>query len=87
MPTESKDFSGKSVKEKKMAVCELLSVCGFFQKYENSLNMACKGFITTYCKGPQMDECKRKIYRQEHGVPPDDDMMPTGQQVPETYRG
>jgi hypothetical protein len=63
--------------------CELLSVCGFFKKYQNTKELACRGFIAQYCKGDKMDQCKRKAFRKEHGVPPEDDMMPTGQIVKE----
>jgi hypothetical protein len=28
-----------------------------------------------------MDQCKRKQYRKEHGVPPSDDMMPSGHMI------
>ena len=59
--------------------CELLSTCGFFRKHQSSKNLACKGFITTYCKGSKMNECKRLEYRNKNGVPPIDDMMPSGQ--------
>ncbi len=62
--------------------CELLETCGFFKKYEDSLDLACRGFIKSYCKGEKMDECARKIYRREHGQPPHDDMMPSGQEIP-----
>jgi len=58
--------------------CELLEKCGFFKKYGESNELACKGFVLTYCKGDKMDRCKRKEYREKHGVPPDDDMMPNG---------
>ncbi len=60
------------------AECELLNTCGFFKKYQDTKSMACKGFIQMYCKGDKMDECKRKQYRQEHGKPPIDEMMPNG---------
>lgn len=69
-----------------MADCELLATCGFFDKYRNSLDMACKGFLKTYCYGPQMVDCKRKAYRQANGKAPLDDMLPTGQMMPEQYR-
>ena len=59
--------------------CELLKTCGFFKKYQSVKDLACKGFIKLYCKGPRMDECKRKQYRTEHGEPPPDDMLPSGQ--------
>ena len=58
--------------------CELLVKCGFFKKYESTKDLVCKGFISMYCKGPKMDECKRLEYRKTHGTPPSDDMMPTG---------
>ena len=59
--------------------CNYLETCGFFRKYHESKNLACKGFISLYCKGLKMDQCKRLEYRKEHGVPPEDDMMPSGQ--------
>jgi hypothetical protein len=60
-----------------MASCELLDTCGFFRKYQSSLEMACRGFINSYCHGLLMDDCKRKQFREEHGEPPHDDMMPS----------
>ena len=66
--------------------CELLEKCGFFLKYRNTLNLACRGFIKTYCEGEKMDECKRKAYRLQHGQAPADDMMPSGQMMPEEYK-
>jgi hypothetical protein len=59
--------------------CELLSKCGFFKKYADTKELACKGFISQYCQGPKQKECKRMEYRLKHGIPPSDDMMPTGQ--------
>jgi len=67
--------------------CDLLDKCGFFKKYQDSLDLACRGFIKTYCRGGQMDECARKKHRAEHGAPPEDDMMPSGQMIPASYRG
>ena len=59
--------------------CELLATCGFFKKYRATKNLACQGLIQQYCKGPMMNQCKRKQYRKQHGSPPPDDMMPAGQ--------
>jgi hypothetical protein len=59
--------------------CEHLEKCGFFKKYQETKNLACRGFINLYCKGPKMSECKRLEYRNKNGVPPSDDMMPNGQ--------
>lgn len=52
--------------------CELLETCGFFRKYQSSLDLACRGFIKSYCKGAKMDDCERKRHRRENGVPPVD---------------
>jgi hypothetical protein len=64
-----------------MQECELLGNCGFFKKHSEAKSLACQGFIKNYCKGEKMDECKRKKYRQEHGSPPHEDMMPNGQMI------
>lgn len=69
-----------------MADCELLEQCGFFRKYQDSLDLACRGFVKSYCKGPKMDECERKRYRREQGVAPVDDMLPTGQMMPKEFQ-
>ena len=58
--------------------CELLEKCGFFREFQNINELACRGFINRYCKGPDMNKCQRKEYRQKHGNPPPDDMMPNG---------
>lgn len=63
--------------------CELLGMCGFFKKFQDTKELACKGFIAQYCKGDKMDLCERKKYRKEHGVPPDDNMMPNGMVISE----
>ena len=69
-----------------MADGELLEKCGFFNKYKESLNLACRGFIKNYCCGPMMNDCKRKAFRKEHNSAPPDDMMPTGQMMPKEYQ-
>jgi hypothetical protein len=61
--------------------CEMLPKCGFFKKYQAVKDLACRGFIRMYCRGPKMEECVRKQYRVKHGVPPSDDMMPSGQTI------
>jgi hypothetical protein len=61
--------------------CELLAKCGFFAKYQATKDLACRGFINVYCRGDKMNECRRKQYRQQHGVAPSDDMMPNGSMI------
>lgn len=67
-----------------MTECNLLGTCGFFKKYQEAQDMACRSFIKSFCKGEKMDLCKRKEYRAQHGAPPNDDMMPTGQIIPKS---
>jgi hypothetical protein len=59
--------------------CELLNTCQFFKKYNETKNLACKGFIASYCRGPKMNQCQRMEYRKKNNCPPSDDMMPNGQ--------
>ncbi len=61
-----------------MNKCELFEKCGFFSRYRKTSNVACRGFIALYCKGPKLNECKRKEYMQQHGQPPEDNMLPNG---------
>jgi hypothetical protein len=61
--------------------CELLANCGFFKKYQSTNDIACKGLIRQYCKGPLMDRCKRKEYRTKHNAAPPDEMMPSGRML------
>ena len=61
--------------------CELLEKCGFFRKYRETKDLACRGFLHMYCQGPKMIECKRKEYRRQHGAAPPDDMMPNGMMI------
>ena len=69
-----------------MADCELLQTCGFFRKYQDTLNLACRGFIKSYCKGSKVEECERKKYRKQNGAPPVDEMLPSGQMMPKDYQ-
>jgi hypothetical protein len=55
-------------------MCELLAKCGFFKKYQAVNDLACRGFIGQYCKGPKISQCARKKYREEYGKPPVNDM-------------
>jgi hypothetical protein len=64
-----------------MQECDQLATCGFFQKYQNTKQLACRGFINQYCRGGKMAQCKRLAYKREHGEEPPDDMMPSGHMV------
>ena len=59
--------------------CEFLGGCAFFNEYKEILGSgAYKGFVSMYCDGKRMEECKRRQYRLEHGKPPAVDMLPNG---------
>ncbi len=58
--------------------CKKLKKCRFFKKYEKTNDLACKGFIKTYCKGEKMHACKRREYMEKKACAPPDDMMPNG---------
>ena len=49
--------------------CASLSGCGFFRKYQLSQSSSCKSFISNYCTGEKMSECKRKEYKLNHWCP------------------
>ncbi|MFZ2491419.1 MAG: hypothetical protein WA208_08030 [Thermoanaerobaculia bacterium] len=68
-----------------MADCENLLRCGFFIKYQETLDLACRGFINQYCSGPKQLECARRTFKVQHGHPPDDDMLPSGQMMPKSF--
>lgn len=68
-----------------MADCENLVRCGFFTKYRETLDLACRGFINQYCSGPKQFECERRVFKTQHGFAPDDDMLPSGQMMPKSY--
>ena len=70
-----------------MGDCEMLSACGFFKKYQQTSNLACRGFMRTYCQGPEQVNCRRREFRRENGCAPNDDMLPTGQMMPKSFGG
>lgn len=58
--------------------CQFLEGCAFFLKYKERLGGAYDGFVSRYCKGPKLEECKRRQFRLEKGAPPAEDMLPNG---------
>lgn len=68
-----------------MADCELLPNCGFFKKYEGTLDLACRGFMSSYCRGPKQADCERRKFRARTGERPDDDMLPSGHMMPRQF--
>jgi hypothetical protein len=58
--------------------CDFLNGCAFFNKYKEQLGSAYDGFVAMYCKGPKLENCKRRQYRIANGEPAADDMLPNG---------
>lgn len=69
-----------------MKECYLLEKCGFFIRYGDSLEIDCDRVINTYCKGPQVDQCKRLQYFNQYGVSPSDNMSPDGNMIRFTHK-
>jgi len=64
-----------------MDACELLTRCEFFQRYGETHNRLCQGFIDCYCRGPLWDRCARKGFARDEGGQPDVRMMPSGEMI------
>jgi hypothetical protein len=61
--------------------CAFLSRGGFFKKYLESREAACRGFISLSCRGGEMNEGKRKEFRKAHGASPPGNKLPNGQSL------
>ena len=74
--------SGEEVsitEEEETEPCEFLDTCPFFKKYQGNLEVIKQGWINLYCKNKKKsEECARKKYRKEKGVPPPPNMTPIG---------
>jgi len=66
-----------------MEKCEFLSKCAFYRTYAKSPGIAWKGFVTVYCLGSRQKECKRKEFFTCRGTSPPQNMLPSGQLLPE----
>jgi hypothetical protein len=62
-------------------ICENLPYCGFIKKHGEANNLAIQGFVSLYCKGPRLIDCKRLEYIENNGAPPPEDMMPNGANI------
>ena len=40
--------------------CEKLTMCGFFKKYGEVKDLACRGFINQYCKGEKNERMQKE---------------------------
>jgi len=58
--------------------CDILPRCGFFKKHGTSHQLVCQSLIIKYCKGSEMQNCKRLEYNKNYGTPPPDNMLPSG---------
>ena len=58
--------------------CSRLIGCPFFQKFNNLDAEEIYRLKRLFCKGPYMDQCMRKLYKELHGVDAVADMSPEG---------
>jgi hypothetical protein len=61
--------------------CSRLVSCPFFQKYKDLDENEVNRLKRLYCKGPYMDQCVRKLYKELHGVDAADHMSPEGRSL------
>ena len=61
-----------------MRECPRIIGCEFFQKHHNLDVAEIKRLKELYCKGPYMDQCVRKMYKEIHGLDAADDITPEG---------
>ena len=58
--------------------CSRLIGCPFFQKFSHLDAEEIYRLKRLFCKGPYMDQCMRKLYKELHGVDAVVDMSPEG---------
>lgn len=59
--------------------CEMLEKCGFFLNFRGNTEVVKNGWIRIYCSKRKTSEyCVRKKIKKETGMPPADNMSPTG---------
>jgi hypothetical protein len=62
-----------------MSQCELLERCGFFRAFKGNSEVVTNGWIKMFCENVDKSEyCERKKTRTRTGVPPEDNVAPTG---------
>jgi hypothetical protein len=62
--------------------CENLAKCGFFINFKGNSEAIQHGWIRLYCEDINKSEvCERKKYKKLHGLPPADNMSPTGKML------
>lgn len=58
--------------------CSRLLGCSFFQKYKQLSSQEVERLKSLFCKGPYMDQCVRKMYKELHGSDAPAQMSPEG---------
>lgn len=63
--------------------CSRLMGCPFFQKFKDLDGEEVERLKSLFCKGPYMDQCVRKLYKELHGTDAIDLMSPEGKLLEE----
>ena len=75
-----------SEKEEALENCELIDKCGFFNSFLGNKDSLKKEWSEYICGNKQKsDNCKRKMFRNQTGNPPPDNMSPEGKSLEEAY--
>lgn len=61
-----------------MRECTRLLGCEFFQIFNEIDTDEIERLKELYCKGPYVDQCVRKMYKELHGSNPADHITPEG---------
>jgi len=63
-------------------LCDLSMQCPFYLRHKQSKYLRVDALLVdSYCHGTLHVTCKRKLYEQDHGVFPPDELSPTGKLV------
>ena len=66
--------------------CELIEKCAFFNKFIGPKDELRKEWSEYICGSKQKsDNCKRKMFRNQTGNPPPDNISPEGKSLEEAY--
>ena len=65
--------------------CDLKNQCKFYLKYNTRTSNVWRGLINIYCLGSTPYLCERRKHYYETGSQPNENLMPTGKQIPNSF--
>jgi len=64
-----------------MRECTRLVSCEFFQRYQDLDEAEVQRLKGLFCKGPYVDQCVRKMYKELHGADLTEEITPEGKSL------